>query len=209
MDKPVIILGAGTIGQAAQAIFDSNGVVVYCFLDDDPSLTGTEINEITVLGSMDDEAILGELGGKTEVFIATDENAIRTSLVQMLKDRDVMPVNAIHQASEVSRYAHLGHGNFIDSGSIINSNVKIGSHCLIMSGSIVDHGSTLEDFVQIGIGSQIGAGATIGKSAFIGSGVTIVPGISIGANARIGAGSIVIENVKKNQTVFGNPAKAI
>jgi len=209
LDKPVIILGAGRIGQAAQAIFDSNGVIVYCFLDDDPDLKGTEINDISVLGTMDDESILREIGERTEAFIATDENSIRSTLVHMLQDRDIVPVNAIHKSSEVSKYAHLGHGNFIDSGSIINSNMKLGNHCLVMSGSILDHNSHIKDFVQIGAGSLVGAGVSVGKSTFIGSGVTIVPGITIGNNARIGAGSVVIEDVKDNQTVFGNPAKSV
>jgi acetyltransferase-like isoleucine patch superfamily enzyme len=44
---------------------------------------------------------------------------------------------------------------------------------------------------------------------FIGAGATIIPGITLGKKARIGAGSVVIENVKAGDTVFGNPAKAI
>jgi len=209
MGKPVIILGAGRIGQAALDIFESNGVIVYCFLDDNKDLHGTEINEISVLGSMDDERILSEIGEKTEVFVATDENSIRSSLVQMLKERDCMPVNAVHLSAIISKHTSIGHGNFIDAGAILNSKTIIGSHCLIMAGSVVDHGAVMEDFVQVGLGSRVGAGVKIGKSAFIGSGVTIVPGVSIGKNARVGAGSVVVENVKKNETVFGNPAKSI
>jgi acetyltransferase-like isoleucine patch superfamily enzyme len=34
----------------------------------------------------------------------------------------------------------------------------------------------------------------------------VVSGVTIGRNARVGAGSVVIENVKNNATVFGNPA---
>ena len=49
----------------------------------------------------------------------------------------------------------------------------------------------------------------MGLAVFIGSGVTIVPGIEIADNARIGAGSVVIANVGKGETVFGNPAAKV
>jgi acetyltransferase-like isoleucine patch superfamily enzyme len=52
----------------------------------------------------------------------------------------------------------------------------------------------------------INSGATVEDGAFIGSGVTVVSGVTIGRNARVGAGSVVIESVKNNATVFGNPA---
>ena len=209
MNKPVIILGAGRIGQAALDIFVSNSVIVYCFLDDDKSLHGTEINDVSVLGSMDDDKLLSELGQKAEAFVATDENKLRASLVDMLKDINVMPINAIHDAAQISSNAHIGNGNFIDAGTIINSGAKVSNHTLLMSGCIIDHDVNVGDYSQVGIGSMIGAGVEIGKSAFIGSGVTIVPGITIGKNARLGAGSVVIESVKDNATVFGNPAAIV
>jgi acetyltransferase-like isoleucine patch superfamily enzyme len=55
----------------------------------------------------------------------------------------------------------------------------------------------------------LNAGVEIEEGAFIGSGVTIVGGVKIGKNARIGAGSVVIADVAKNKTVFGNPAQEI
>ena len=63
--------------------------------------------------------------------------------------------------------------------------------------------------MQIGAGSIIGAEARIKDGAFIGSGATIVGGVTIGEGARVGAGSVVIADVAKNETVFGNPAKAM
>lgn len=209
MNKPVIILGAGRIGQAALDIFVSNGVIIYCFLDDDESLHGTEINDISVLGSMDDDKLLSELGQKAEAFIATDENKLRASIVEMLEDLKVMPINAIHDTAQISINAHIGNGNFIDAGAIINSGAKISNHTLLMSGCIIDHDAHVGDYAQVGIGSMIGADVDIGRSAFIGSGVTIVPGVTIGKNTRLGAGSVVIESIKDNATVFGNPATIV
>jgi len=210
MENPVIIFGAGGLGKAALEIFESNNVSVFCFLDDDASLHNTEIKEVAVLGSTDDDGFLKHIGKECEAFVAEDENKVRKSLVEMLiEDRKVMPVNAIHNNVILSSNASIGHGNLFNAGVQIGSFTKIGSHCIFNSAAIIDHEAQLGDFVQVGAGSIINSGAHIEDEVFIGSGVTVVSGIKIGKGARIGAGSVVISDVSANQTFFGNPAKSV
>lgn len=210
MDNPVIIFGAGGLGKAALEIFKSNGVVAYCFLDDNKALHGTEIDQVSVLGSIDDENYLKIIGKKCEAFVALDETKYRKSIVKSLKENmKVMPVNAVHGSAIIPESAHIGHGNFINGRVVFGTGVKLSSHCIIHTGAIIDHEAVIEDFVQIGSGSIINSGVTIKENAFIGSGVTVVSGVSIGKNARVGAGSVVIADVKDNETVFGNPAASI
>jgi len=199
--NPVIIFGAKGLGRVALDIFQSNNVVVYCFLDDDESLHGKEVSDIAVLGGTEDEGFLKYLGKKCSAFVASDDNKYRESLVEMLKnDHKVMPVNAIHSLAYISELAFIGHGNMVNAGVVVNSNVRIGSHCIISCGALI---------VQLGVGSIINSGVKIGKGAFIGSGVTVVSGVTIGKKARIGAGSVVVADVKAGETVFGNPAKTV
>jgi sugar O-acyltransferase (sialic acid O-acetyltransferase NeuD family) len=207
VENPVIIFGAKGLGKVALDIFLSNDIIVYCFLDDDASLQNKEINGISILGSTDDESLLKMLGKKCEAFVATDDNKLKASIVEMLvEDRKVMPVNAFHKNISIASSALIGHGNMFNAGAIINSNVKIDNYCIIGSNTVIDYDAEVSDMVQIGAGSIIGSNARIGKGAFIGSGVTIVAGVTIGKNARIGAGSVVIAEVKDGETVFGNPA---
>ena len=77
MENPVIIFGAKETGITALDNFQSNDVVVYCFLDDDASLHQTEIQNIPVLGTTDDEEYLKIIGKKCEVFIASEDSAVR------------------------------------------------------------------------------------------------------------------------------------
>jgi len=35
----------------------------------------------------------------------------------------------------------------------------------------------------------------------------VIASLTVGKNARVGAGSVVIRNVEKGKTVFGNPAE--
>lgn len=210
MENPVIILGASGLGAVALDIFQSNGVIVYGFLDDNAKLHGTEIGGISVMGSTDDEGYTKLIGKKCEAFVAVDDTKYRKHLVEMLNEvRHVMPVNAIHATASISNTATMGHGNLIGPGVIVNTNARLGNHLTVHAKAVIDYNVEVDDFVQIGAGSVISAGAKIEEGVFIGSGATIVAGITVGKNARIGAGSVVVETVPARATVFGNPAKAL
>lgn len=210
MDNPVIIFGTGGLGRAALEIFESNGNVVYGFLDDNSDLHGTEIDNVPVLGSTDDDGFLKLIGKKCEAFVASDDSDLKKSLADMLKDRrKMMPVNGIHSSSAMAHSSVLGHGNFINGGCVVGAGVEMGNHCVLHSGATVDHNCKLGDFVQVGAGASISANVEVGESAFIGTGASIIPGVKIGKNARIGAGSVVIADVEDDQTVFGNPATVV
>ena len=210
MKNPVIIFGANSLGRAARDIFESNEVVIYCFLDDDASLHGTELDEISVLGKTDDDGYLKLIGKKCEAFVAVDENRYRKGIVKMLNDRrKVMPVNAIHQNAVVAKTAHIGHGNFVNMGVKVADNAKVSNHCILNTNAVIDYSAEIGNFVQVGAGSIVNSGAKVEDEVFIGSGVTIVGGVTIGKGARVGAGSVVISDVEAGATVFGNPAAPI
>ena len=204
----IIIFGASSLGKAALEIFESNGMVAFGFLDDDATLHGKEINNISILGSTDDDSYLKLIGNKCDAFIATDEPKLREGLTKMLHERrQTQPVNAIHKLASIADTASIGYGNFINTAAVIGANAEVGSHCLIHSGALIDFDVVVEDFAQIGAGAIINSGSKISKGAFVGSGAVIISGITIGKNARVGAGSVVIAPVKDNETVFGNPAQ--
>ena len=99
MENPVIIIGANTIGRSAKEIFEGNGNLVYCFLDDNKKIHNTEIDTITVLGSTDDDGFLKLIGKKCEAFVATDDNKVRKATVKMIQEvRHVQPVNCVHNS---------------------------------------------------------------------------------------------------------------
>ena len=189
MENPVIILGAQTVGIAALDAFLSNDVVVYCLLDDDQKLQGTELLDVPVMGNTDDGELLKLLGKKCEVFVATDDTASRRSLTQMLRtEYEAVPVNAIHERASVSIHATLGHGNYVGPNAVVEARANVG------------------DYAQLGSGALLGADVQVGEQAFIGAGAVVVAGVKIGDKARIGAGSVVVADVANGQTVFGNPA---
>ena len=210
MENPVIIIGAGRLGEVVFDIFSSNQVIVYCFLDEDEKLHGTEIDEISILGDIFDDEYLKIIGKKCNACIAVEDISLKKSIVQeLIEKRKTMPVNAIHAGANISERAKIGHGNIIEQGVIVGTKSDISNHIHIGAGSVIGNHVTIGDFTQVGGGSTVGAGVQIEEDVFIGSGTTIVSGIKIEKGARIGAGSVVISNVSKNETVFGNPAKKV
>lgn len=210
MENPVIILGANYLGRQAKEILESNGNVVYGFLDDNKKLHNTEIDNASVLGSTDDESFLKLIGKKCDVFVAIDENKVRKNTVTMLnEDYKVQPVNVIPQSANIPASSDMGHGNFIDHGVIFGPGSSIGNHCIIQTNAIIGTEAKLGDFVQVGSGSIINAGSEVQDEVFIGSGVTVISGVTIGKGARVGAGSVVVSSVKAGETVFGNPAQKV
>ena len=210
MQNPVIILGAQKLGTAALDVFNSNSVVVYCFLDDSKDLQQQEVNNVSVMSSTEDNEFLKLIGQKCDVFVALEDSAARKGVIKMLKDEyKVVPVNAIHRFSSVSEYAWLGHGNMVAAGAVINNNSKIGNYTIIQSNAVVDTNAQIGDFAQIGAGAIINSEVVVEEGAFIGTGAVVVSGVKIGKNARVGAGSVVVADVPAKATVFGNPAAPV
>lgn len=210
MENPVIIFGANYLGRQAKDILETNGNDIYCFLDDNKKLHNTVIDEITVMGSTDDDGYLKLIGKKCDAVVAIDDNKVRKSIVTMLQEqRHVQPANVISKLAFVAGNASIGHGNFIDHRVTVCAGATIGNHTILQAGSIIGPEVKMGDFVQLGAGSIINAGCEIANEAFIGTGVTVVGGVSIGKGARVGAGSVVIAPVKAGETVFGNPAQPI
>ncbi|NIK72969.1 sugar O-acyltransferase (sialic acid O-acetyltransferase NeuD family) [Thermonema lapsum] len=210
MENPVIIFGAGNLGALALDIFNSNDIVVYCFLDEDKSLHNTEINYVAVMGHPDDHGFLKLIGAKCEAFVAEDDLAKRKARIQMLRERrKVVPVNAIHRLAVLSSPLELGYGNLVAAGAILNTFAKMGSYNIVHAGAVIDHHAHLHDHVEVGAGAVVGHHAEIASGVYVGAGATIAPKVKIGEGAQIAPGSVVLRDVKEGAMVFGNPAQEV
>jgi sugar O-acyltransferase (sialic acid O-acetyltransferase NeuD family) len=210
MINPVIIFGAKGLGGVALDNFKSNGVEIYCFLDDDAAIHGTELDDVSVLGACDDDGYLKLIGKKCDAFVAIDDRKLHKHYVELLKERrSVQLVNSVHKLSILSDKMVLGHGNLINIGVVIAAFAELGNYNMVQTGAKIDQFVQISDYVHIGAGAMIGSNVKIEEGAFVGTGAVIVSGITVGKNARIGAGAVVVENVKAGATVFGNPAKEI
>lgn len=210
MQNPVIIFGANYLGRLSKEIFEQNKIVVFGFLDDDKKLHNKELDDVVVLGGMDDEELRKLIGKKCECFVAIDDIRLKKSIVKSLNDdQKIQPANAIHERAAISLKSEMGHGNLIDDRVILSVGSKMGNHNIINAGANIGVETILGDFIQIGAGCIVGHEVIIEDDVFVGAGSTIVSGVSIGKGARIGAGSVVVSSVGPGETVFGNPAQKV
>ena len=124
-------------------------------------------------------------------------------------EKKLSPISIISKKSYVSNMKNIGKGAQLFPGSILNENSYIGDYSILNTSSIVEHDCKIGSGVHIMPGAVLGGNVVIKDFVTIGMNATILPHITIEEGALIGAGSVVTKNVKKNQIVFGNPAKFV
>ena len=133
----------------------------------------------------------------------------RLSLIEMIKQKGLTPIYAIHPTAFVAENVKIGEGSMIFAQSAVCVDSIIGKGCIINTSASVDHECTLDDGVSIGPGAHLAGLVKIGKYAEIYTGATILPRVKIGEGAVVGAGAVVIKDIEPYTTVVGNPAKPI
>lgn len=102
---------------------------------------------------------------------------------------------------EIHPGATIGKNLFIDHGF----GVVIGETTIIGNNVIIYHGVTLG-----GTGKEKGKRhPTIGNNVLIGCGAKILGNITINDNVKIGANAVVLNDIPKNVTAVGIPARII
>ncbi len=208
--KKVVVLGCGGTGvDILELIDDINGVksTFNCvgFLDDDSTQWEKEVCGIPVLGplkkasELKDVSFLNGLGApsnhwKTERIIS--EIGIQTKQFETI----------VHPMSKVSKRSVLGSGVIVYPYVFIGPNVKIGNLSTILANTTINHGSVLEDFNIVCSNVSISGSVKIEKSCYLGAGSSIRQNINIGEKSLLGLGSVVLNDVKSNSVVKGNPA---
>ncbi|MBI4350661.1 MAG: serine O-acetyltransferase [Elusimicrobia bacterium] len=98
----------------------------------------------------------------------------------------------IHPGAVIGRRFFIDHG----MGVVIGETAEIGDDVLLYQGVVLG-GTSLEHKKRH---------PTLGNGVVVGAGATVLGAIRIGDRSRIGAGSVVLNEVPPDTTVFGVPA---
>ena len=111
---------------------------------------------------------------------------------------------------DISRKLKISQGNltyhFPTKQQLINSLAKIEAGSIINSGAIIEHEVKIGKFSHVGPNATLCGNVNISDNVFIGANSVVKEGVKIGKNSIIGAGSVVLKNVPANSTYVGNPA---
>lgn len=205
----VIVLGAGGHAAVVLEILFANGVDVAGLTDKkEEAHQRSDVLGARILGADD---ILPDLykRGINEAIVAIGDNTVRQGLAHKATSTGMHLINAIHQASVVSRSARLGGGVAVMATAVVNARSEIGDGVIINTGASVDHDCAIGSYSHIAPGSRLGGAVICGERVLIGIGATVVPGIRIGDDAIVGAGAVVISDVPGRTTVVGAPARTL
>ena len=202
-----IIAGAGGFGlEVLEIIRDIGGYDVVGFLDADPEKKGTELRNIPVLGG-DDRLLALRDDGIVAIAVAIGAGRVRQHLLRKVQEFHYDIPALIHPRAYIASDVVIGPGTIVYPGAVIMPGCKLGEGVLINGGAVLGHDVMVGSYSNINPGVSIAGRVNIGERVLVGIGSTILENCSIGDDARIGAGAAVIEDVSKEITVVGVPAK--
>ena len=207
----VVIIGAGGHGKVVLDILraaNNSKIRPVGFLDADPSLVGTRINDLTVLGPIHHISKLRQQK-VTGAIVAIGDNRARLSYAKHLLAEGVELINAIHPRASVSATARIGRNVVICAGAIVCTDAQIADSVILNTACVVDHECEVGQAAHICPTAALAGRVRIGAGAFIGLGAKIIQCRAVGEHATIGAGAVVIEDIPDNATAVGVPARIV
>lgn len=199
--RRIAIIGAGGHATVVASTLIAAGHQIAGFYDDAPSLWGSRILGIPVLGP------IRELSAATcsHALIGIGGNEARKQFAEQL---DIEWMTVIHPFAWVHPEVRLGGGTVICAGAVVQPGARIGSHVILNTKASVDHHCRVGDYAHIAM-AHLGGGASIGDGVFLGLGSCVLPAIHVGAWATVGAGAVVTKDVAPQTTVIGVPARPL
>lgn len=202
-----LIIGAGGHARVVYDILkhDRNNEIE-AFVDNVKRGSNEEIMGVPVVG---DHSVIDSLidGGVKGFIIAIGDNEIRRKYFEILREKDLIPVNAIHPESHLSSTVDAGNGIVVAEGVSVSTNASLGDNVIVNTGSIVEHETDISDHTHVGPGNTLAGRVEVGSNVFVGMGCSVKEHTSIGDDAVIGAGSVVLDDVPPNTVVAGTPAE--
>lgn len=145
-----------------------------------------------------------------DIFACALGNPIhKKKYVEIILEKGGEFINLIHPSAHIGQNCKHGKGLIMFNNSHIGQDVRLGDFVTFDGQGSVGHDCHIGNYTHIGAQSSVAGFCMIADCVTINPGAHIIPHCQIGENAVIGIGSIVINKVKPNTTVFGNPAKRI
>lgn len=208
--KRLIIIGAGgygreTFGIALGAVGYGTDFDVKGFLDGRPDALDGFTGYPPVIGSPETYEPAAD-----DVFVSALGNiASRRKCVELIERRGGEFRSLVHRSATLGPNVTVGEGTLIAPNAFVSADVRIGRHAAVFHATSIGHDAVLGDFSHVYAQCAIGGEVVLGEGAIVYPGAVVTPRRTIGEDAVVGAGSTVFLNVKRGETVFGNPARPV
>jgi sugar O-acyltransferase (sialic acid O-acetyltransferase NeuD family) len=144
-----------------------------------------------------------------KLIMAIMEPVGKKKVAEMLIEKGGEFVTFIHPSAIIGHNVKVGEGCVITPNCIITADVTLGKFNFLNTSTTIGHDVVLGEYSSLNGKVEVSGWCNIGNEVLIGSRVVILPKKKISNNVVVGAGSVVIGNINKPITVFGNPARKI
>ena len=156
--KKLLIVGAGSHGQAVAETAMACGYSVVDFLDDRSPRAIGGLDAIEQLEPFYDA-----------VIVSLGNNALREELLKRIRK----PATLIHPRAYVAPSAVVGEGSVMLPGALVHTNARIGKGCILSVGVCIDHDAAVGDFCHVNTGAVIGAGKRVAPRTRVEAGAVL------------------------------------
>ncbi len=176
------------------------------FIDDDPSLAGSEIAGVPVIGGRDR---LPEYASRGHLFFHNVGGNPRDSveIARVLRDAGCRVTSLIHPGVTIHG-VELGQNCFVPEGCLLGYGCTLGDFVACRLGVVVSHDARVGNNVSLAVRATIGGRSVIEDECFLGAASTVVQA-RVGRGSTVGAGAVVLDDVAPGSTVVGIPARPI
>lgn len=209
MKKNIYIIGAGDFGREMESWLEQLpdfhlDYQIIGYLDDNQDSLNGKPSAYKIVGTP-----LGMEFSENDYALLTISNPLtRRNIAENLRHK-VKFFTFIAPNATIGKFTKIGEGSIVCSNCFISTNTNIGECVIINAGSIIGHDCKLESYCSLMANVDIGGNVTLSEGVFAGTKSTVIPQKNISSGIIIGAGSVVIRNLAKPGTYFGNPAKLI
>ena len=203
MQERILILGGGGGGALViDILWGSMTQRVVGIVDNNPALTGTELDGVPILGTFE---LVEELW-KEKKFDKLISTIVRDTLDrEAVFDRFVslgIPfANVISPGANIRTHVKMGTGNLIIHGSYVATGVTLGDNNFLAAGTYIEHHSTIGNHCTFGPRTSLSGRVKVEDGVKFGMNVAIEPFVEIGSGALIASGVTLTSHVPAKSVV--------
>jgi len=207
---PIVIVGAGTMGQVVAEYFEDSPYEVVAFAATrefmkGPEFCGRPLVDVAEIqkGPYRPSAV--------KLFVAIGYvklNHTRARFYEQAKRDGYGLVSYVHPSVPIWKSNAIGDNVFIFEHNTIQPFVRIGNDTILWSGNHIGHHSTIGDHCFVSSHVVVSGNCEVGDYSFLGVNATVADGVTIGRECLIGAGAIIAKSTGDGELYAGSATKA-
>lgn len=197
-NSQIIIYGAGGHAKTVmEMVLQIGAFRIAGIIDDNPSLVGTSVLGLPVLGTREMLPELAEQG----IRLAANgvggiiEMSVRVRIFELLAASGFSFPILRHPRATLEASARIADGVQVFANAYVGSESVLHERCMINTGAVVSHDCEIGAYTHIAPGALLAGHVHVGERTLVGMGATTTIGLKIGSQARIGNGAVLLADV--------------